>query len=108
MTFSDINVDVCESIGKVKVKSKRQELLILNGASNSNCCDSFSKSFDRTMPARSKSECLVCTGQAVDRLLDDPEFLDGLNNHSEESEEHLLPDESLYSKINYENYEYQE
>lgn len=74
---------------------------------------------------RSNSECLYCTGQALDRLLDDPDFMKDFENNKgdyeddeedeEEKEDDFFGNENqldmksnYYSHINYDQYEYQQ
>jgi len=61
---------------------------------------------------RVNSECLYCTGQAVESLLDDPDFMKDLNMNNEEQENIGEEDVSnnedrlnMISRINYDQYE---
>ncbi len=75
---------------------------------------------------RSNSECLYCTGQALDRLLDDPDFMKDFQMNQESSDEEIEGDDedddhfltegnenqidnksNFFSHINYDQYEFQ-
>lgn len=102
VSFADPEVNISASVDGGKfcctlLNLKGQESLSLNDSLNSP---------DRL---RSNSECLVCTGQAPDKLLDDQNFLKDFNNDAidyNESEEEN--DSELFSHINYDKYEYQQ
>jgi hypothetical protein len=42
---------------------------------------------------RSNSECLYCTGQAMDKLLDDPDFMKDFQMDQESSDEDIDADD---------------
>jgi hypothetical protein len=76
MSFSDMDVDITTSHdeGNHTIFKKNQ----LAGSKESCFIDLMGNNSDSRIQMdkfRSNSECLYCTGQAMDKLLDDPDFM---------------------------------
>ena len=49
---------------------------------------------------RSKSECLYCTGQAVEKLLEDPDFMKDFEKNQDYGEEEDEEKDNLFNNEN--------